>query len=310
MRGRRFTLILFMLMTMLVLISCGSDGSKRVTGGKLRVVATTNIVGDAVRSIAGDHVELSSLMGAGVDPHLFRATKGDISRLSNADVIFYSGLHLEAKLTDILEKMSRNKVVAALATAIPDSAIRYVDSVSSTPDPHIWFDVALWSHAITQITKTLSAVDTANRLDYERRTQILLDSMAALHQWIKKEVATISEERRVLVTAHDAFEYFGRAYNIDVRGLQGISTVTEAGLYDITHMIDTIVARKIKAVFVETSVSRKSIEVVVEGCRARDHNIAIGGQLYSDAMGTAGTPEGTYIGMVRYNVNTIVKALK
>lgn len=298
-----------MFSTLPYILSCGGD-SARVGGGKLRVVATTNIVADAVRSIAGDKVELSSLMGAGVDPHVYRATKGDIDRLNQADVVFYNGLHLEAKLSDILDKMSRSKTVAALSDNVPDSAIRYVDSLGHTPDPHIWFDVELWSHAIRQITLTLSSVDTANRVSYESRTSALIDSMKALHEWVIKQVSSIDESSRVLVTAHDAFEYFGRAYDIDVRGLQGISTVTEAGLYDITHMIDTIVSRKIKAVFVESSVSRKSIEAVVEGCRSKHHEVSIGGQLYSDAMGAAGTAEGTYIGMVRYNVTTIVEALR
>lgn len=303
--------LLLLVSVTLFLLSCSANKSgSSNSNGKLKVVATTNIVGDAVNSIAGDRVELVSLMGSGVDPHLYKATKGDINHLYTADIIFYNGLHLEAKMSDILKKMSADKIVIPLAQAIPDSAIRFVDSSSHTPDPHIWFDVSLWSQAIGEITKTLSKADTAYQETYELRTAALLDSMKELHQWVGEQLATVEKAQRVLVTAHDAFGYFGRAYDVDVRGLQGISTVTEAGLYDITHMIDTMIARKIKAIFVESSVSRKSIDAVVEGCRARGHDIIVGGQLFSDAMGTKGTPEGSYIGMVRYNVRTIVNALK
>lgn len=303
--------LLLLVSVTLFLLSCSANKSgSSNSNGKLKVVATTNIVGDAVNSIAGDRVELVSLMGSGVDPHLYKATKGDINHLYTADIIFYNGLHLEAKMSDILKKMSADKIVIPLARAIPDSSIRFVDSSSHTPDPHIWFDVSLWSQAIGEITKTLSKADTAYQETYELRTAALLDSMKELHQWVGEQLATVEKAQRVLVTAHDAFGYFGRAYDVDVRGLQGISTVTEAGLYDITHMIDTMIARKIKAIFVESSVSRKSIDAVVEGCRARGHDIIVGGQLFSDAMGTKGTPEGSYIGMVRYNVRTIVNALK
>lgn len=292
-----------------MLIGCGSQKQKE-DDPRLRVVTTTGMIGDAVRMIAGDRVSWSSMMGPGVDPHLYKATKGDIDRFYTAELILYNGLNLEAKLTDVFEKMARNKRTVAVCGKVPDSLLRFPAAFAGHPDPHLWFDLSLWSNAVIATGAALASLDSVNAKLYDRNTTALLDSLDNLHEWIKAEVQKIPVDQRVLVTAHDAFGYFGRAYGLEVKGLQGISTVTEAGLYDITAMVDLLVAGKIKAVFVESSVPRKSIEAVVEGCRARGHEIVIGGELFSDAMGQAGTPEGTYFGMVRHNVNTIVQALK
>ncbi len=291
---------------------CGrSEKAGRATAaGKIRVVATTGMIGDAVRVIAGDHVVLNSLMGPGVDPHLYRAAKGDLDLLHEADLVFYNGLNLEAKMADVLKKMGRTKTTIAVGQSVPDTLLRYPDGPGGHPDPHIWFDVSLWMMVVDEIGQQLASKDPTNAEFYLRTTQSYLDTLEALHVWVADRLATIPEKQRVLVTAHDAFEYFGQAYHTEVEGLQGISTVSEAGLYDVTKMVDMLVKRDIKAVFVESSVPRKAINAVVDGCRSKGHEVTIGGVLFSDAMGKHGTAEGTYVGMVRQNVTTIVEALE
>lgn len=306
----RTTLVLMLLLLIGLVLFLGCAESKKERTGRLRVVATIGMISDAVKVIGGDKVEVTGLMGPGVDPHLYKAAKGDIDLLDNADLILYNGLNLEAKMTEIFEKMRNVKPTVAVAEGIQNSLLRRPPEFQGHPDPHVWFDVSMWKTAVQSVSEALAQNDTANKLIYESNLAPYLDSLEALHHWVAQEMSKIPQERRVLVTAHDAFGYFGRAYNIEVKGLQGISTVTEAGLFDVTHMIDMLVERKIKAVFVETSVPRKAIDAVVEGCRAKGHDIKIGGLLFSDAMGNENTPEGTYIGMVRANVNTIVKALR
>lgn len=303
---------LWIAVALIVAVSAVGCGPDTQTGADSRpqVVATTGMVGDAVRMIGRDKVRLSVMMGPGVDPHLYKATRGDIDRLNDARVIFYNGLHLEARLTDVFDKMARQKTVVALADGIDSTQLLNPAGSEGNPDPHIWFDLLLWRQAVARVTAVLCAVDTANASFYLANGKAYDDTLAVLHQWIAEQLSTIPEESRVLVTAHDAFEYFGRRYGMNVRGLQGISTVTEAGLRDIISMVDFLTARKIKAVFVESSVPRNTIEAVVAGCRERGHTVSIGGELYSDAMGAAGTPEGTFVGMVRHNVTTIVNALR
>ncbi len=291
-------------------VGCGGKQEASPPSSKLTVVTTIGMIADAVRNIAGDSVVLHGLMGPGVDPHLYKATKGDIDKLTSADIILYNGLNLEAKMTDIFKQMSGTKVAVPVGESVPDSLRRHPAQFEGHADPHIWFDVSLWKMAVQQVANALMTHDAKNRDYYARNAAAYLDSLTALDAWVRSEIGSIPADQRVLVTAHDAFGYFGKAYGIEVEGLQGISTVTEAGLYDVTHMIDGLVEKKIKAVFVESSVPRKSIEAVVEGCRSRGHEILIGGELFSDAMGKAGTAEGTYLGMVRHNVSSIVKALK
>jgi len=302
---------LFMiLLGWLLLAVAGCQSGKIVDDGKLKVVATTGMIGDAVINIAGDNVKLSTLMGPGVDPHLYKATKGDIDNLSTADIIIYNGLHLEAKMAEIFSRMGRSKTTVAVGAAIPDSLLRFPTEFEGHPDPHIWFDLSLWEIALEEVMTSLVMIDSANADQYRANGAAYLDSVRNLHGWVIEQIALIPEDQRILVTAHDAFGYFGRAYNMEVKGLQGISTVSEAGLYDVTRMVDMLVEREIRAVFVESSVPRKAIEAVVNGCLERGHEITIGGELFSDAMGEAGTPDGTYFGMVRHNVNTIVNALR
>lgn len=301
-------------LVMLILIAgCGGqsgEGGARRGDEKLRVVTTTGMITDAVRNIAGDLVHVDGLMGAGVDPHLYKASKGDIDLLEQADLVFYNGLMLEAKMAEVFTRMKRVKTTVAIGDAIPDSLLRFPSEFEGHPDPHIWFDLSLWRMATEQVMLTLVRIDSQHADQYQANGGAYLDSIIALHEWVREQVATIPKEKRVLVTAHDAFGYFGRAYNIEVAGLQGISTVSEAGLYDVAHMVDMLVNRNIKAIFVESSVPKKAIESVVEGCRERNKAVTIGGELFSDAMGAEGTVEGTYFGMVRHNVNTIVRALK
>ena len=312
---KRSSIVLYLALSLasalFLLGSCGgSEKSDSQSSGKIRVTTTIGMIASAVEEIAGDKVVLAGLMGPGVDPHLYKATKGDVDRLESADLILYNGLYLEAKMSEILEKMSRGKHVVAISETIDSSLLLSAAAAHGHPDPHVWFDVSMWSKSVETVVDALAKEDTANADYYRRRGAAYLDTLRALDDWVRQEIATIPKERRVLVTAHDAFNYFGRAYDIEVNGLQGISTVSEAGLYDVTQMVDMLVARGIKAVFVESSVPRKSIEAVVEGCQGKGHDVVIGGELYSDAMGEGGTPDGTYVGMVRHNVRTIVDALR
>jgi manganese/zinc/iron transport system substrate-binding protein len=266
------------------------------------------MIADAVANIVGDHAEVISLMGPGVDPHLYKATQGDLQKLTDADIVFYNGLHLEGKMGEVLEKLARTKTVVAVGGEIEESRLRTV--TNNIHDPHIWFNVDLWKEAVQVAAKTLISKDSVHANDYKLNTTSYLMQLDSLHTSIIEQVKEIPKTQRVLITAHDAFGYFGDAYGVEVRGLQGISTVAEFGLKDVTELVDFIIERKIKAIFVETSVSEKSINAVIEGCQQQNWNVRIGGSLYSDAMGPAGTPEGTYIGMVSKNVETIVSSLK
>lgn len=301
--------LLLNLAAFLLLLFLGCAANSDSDSGKLRVVTSIGMLADAVKVITEDSVEVTGLMGPGVDPHLYKATSGDVSLLDKADLIIYNGLNLEAKMAVIFKKMSASKKTLAAAEHIDSSLLRFPEYFKGHPDPHIWFDVSKWKTVVAASGIALMELDPANQKVYQKNLSGYLHVLDELHKWVKAQMATIPEDKRVLVTAHDAFGYFGEAYDIEVRALQGISTVTEAGLYDVTHMIDMLVEKKIQAVFVESSVPRKAIEAVVEGCRARGLDVTIGGELFSDAMGDEGTPEGTYIGMVRHNVNTIVKAL-
>ncbi len=297
----------------LALAGCGDGGGSddlSGSGGRLRVVTTTGIIEDAVRNVADTLADVTALMGPGVDPHLYKATQGNLSQLSAAQVVFYNGLHLEGKMVDALEKLGRTRPVVAVASGIDTAKLRRPAGFQGNYDPHIWFDVRIWTDAVRTVAAELKRLDPQHATQYERNAAAYIVRLDSLDEWIRREIATIPAERRVLITAHDAFGYFGRAYGIEVRGLQGISTVSEFGLADISGLVDLIVQRKIKAVFVESSVPKRSIEAVVQGTQARGHELRIGGELYSDALGAQGTPEGTYLGMVSANVNTIVNALR
>jgi manganese/zinc/iron transport system substrate-binding protein len=287
--------------------ACGND-SKSDTSDKLQITCTTGMIADAVQNVVGDRAAVVALMGVGVDPHLYKATPKDLALLRQADMVFYNGLHLEGKMAEILEKFGKQKTVLPVAEGIKKENLIQVNA--NTYDPHIWFDVALWSQIIDFIYRKVSEKDPKNADFYRQNAEKYTAELQKLHQNIKAQIAQVPENQRVLITAHDAFEYFGKAYQIEVRGLQGISTLAEFGLKDVTELVNFIVQRKIKAVFVESSIPKKSLEAVVEGCKQNRHNIKIGGTLYSDAMGAKNSPEGTYIGMVLANVKTIVENLR
>lgn len=286
-----------------------ADGSK-----KLRVVATTTMIGDLVSRVGGDRIDLTVIMGAGVDPHTFKPSPADFAALAKADLAFYNGLHLEGKMVETFEGKLRDKSVA-VAEAVPtDRLLSWQEGQGGAHDPHVWFDVSLWSLAADAVRDALVRVDPAGADGYRQRAAALSSSLAALHEEARTKLASIPAERRVLITSHDAYSYFGKAYAVDVRGLQGISTETEAGIQGINGAVDFILQRKIPAIFVESSVSPKTIERVQADCKARGFDVRIGGELFSDAMGQPGQHPGyaveTYEGMVRYNVDTIVNALK
>ena len=293
-----------------VLVMGCSTSKQEDSSSKPFVVTTTGMLADAVKNIVGDSANVEALMGPGVDPHLFKATQGDLTTLTNADLVVYNGLHLEGKMGEVLEKLGKLKPVIAAGESIPEDRRRNSTQYANAYDPHIWFDVSLWTIAVQQLSIELQKLHPKNAGYYKRNTDQFVKHLSELDKQVRNAISEIPEEQRILITAHDAFEYFGAAYDIEVRGLQGISTVSEFGLRDITNLVDFIVEREIKAVFVETSVSKRAINAVVEGCKQKGFEVAIGGSLYSDAMGAPGTPEGTYVGMVLSNVNTIVKALK
>lgn len=289
--------------------AAGNGASAKAVAFPIGIVATTGMVADLVQGVGGTHVQVTGLMGPGVDPHLYKASAGDIDRLSSAAMIFYSGLNLEGKMGDIFVKMARTRPVVAITEQIDESLLREPPEFAGHFDPHLWFDVGLWSQTADTVAQALADFDPTHAAEYRANAKRLMADWQALHVWCREQVARIPPAQRVLITAHDAFGYFGRAYNMEVVGLQGVSTVSEFGLADVQRIVDLLVARKIPAIFVESSVPRRSIEAVVAGARARGHEVKIGGTLYSDAMGQPGTVDGTYVGMVRANVRTIVDAL-
>jgi manganese/zinc/iron transport system substrate-binding protein len=297
---------------LLLLLAACQSSDKKNSDEKLKIVTigTTGMIADALRELSGDRAENTLLMGPGVDPHLYKVTQGDLAKLREADIIFYNGLHLEGKMGEVLEKLAAQKKVVAFSDGVEREQLRHSGEQEGAYDPHIWFDVALWSKAVSYAARQLEQADTSNKEYYAANAALYLQRLDSLDHWVGATIRTIPVESRLLITAHDAFGYFGEAYGIEVKGLQGISTVSDYGLSDVKSLVDLIVQKKIKAIFVEASVSDRSIRAVVEGCRARGHEVRIGGTLYSDSMGSAGTPEATYIGMVSSNVNTIVNALR
>ena len=295
-----------------ILIGTGCDPKEQPdasTEGKLRVVTTIGMITDIVKNVGGDRVDVIGMMGPGVDPHLYRPTAKDVQRLSSAHLIFYNGLHLESKTGDVLAKMSGDTKAVAVTDAVDRSLLLTPPEYEGQYDPHLWFDVKLWMKAVGKVRNTLSEFDPDNAVMYWTNAERYLVKLMELHEYVKGQAARVPPAQRVLVTAHDAFNYFGKAYGFEVRGLQGISTATEAGIADVQELATFIAERRIPAIFVESSVSSKSLEAVKAAVRSKGFNVEIGGELFSDAMGNAGTPEGTYIGMVRHNIDTIVNAL-
>lgn len=293
-----------------LMAGCSGGTAPEATEGKWKVTATTGMVADIVKQVGGDHVEVTQLMGPGVDPHLYKASEGDIRRIDEAEILFYSGQHLEGKMGEIFEKIGKTKPVKAVTAKLAKEDLLADPAAPEYPDPHVWFDVSLWMKSVEQVRDDLAAIDPAHQNAYQANAQTYLQELKKLDEYARTQLASIPKEQRVLVTAHDAFQYFGRAYDVEVLGLQGISTASEYGLKDVQQLVDTLVQRRIKAVFIESSVPKRSIEAVVQGAAAKNHTVSIGGELFSDAMGEPGTPEGSYIGMVKHNVDTIVGALK
>lgn len=293
----------------LLFTGCGG-AEKSVKSNKVSIVTTTGMIADVVKNVGKDSVTVQALMGPGVDPHLYKATQGDLGRLQDADIIFYNGLHLEGKMGEVFEKLERIKNVVPVAGRIDVSRLLSDSIYKDAHDPHVWFDVSLWASTIEVVVDILSKEDPENAAFYQKNGKDFNAELSLLDNWVRTQISTVPEDKRILITAHDAFNYFGRAYDIEVRGLQGISTLSEFGLKDRVDLVNFIVEKQIKAVFVETSVSQKNINAIIEGCQQEGHNVIVGGYLFSDAMGAEGTPEGTYMGMVRANVNTIVNSLR
>ncbi|HEX5720351.1 MAG TPA: zinc ABC transporter substrate-binding protein [Thermoanaerobaculia bacterium] len=273
-------------------------------------MTTTGIIGDVAQRIAGPHAKVEALMGPGVDPHLYKASESDVRRISEADLVLYNGLHLEGKMGDILTKMARTRPVVAVTEEVPQDLLREPPEFLGQYDPHVWFDVSMWAQTLGPIVRELSALDAEHAAEFQANAAALEKELTELDAWVKEQILTVPEPQRILVTAHDAFGYFGRRYGMEVVGIQGISTLSEAGLKDVDRVVSLVVDKKVPAIFVEASVPRRSIEAVQAAVRSRGHEVAIGGQLYSDSLGAANSPAGTYPGMVRANVTTIVNALR
>lgn len=298
------------------LISCTADnGGERQNdkNGKevIKIVATTGMIADIAQVVGGERVSVKGLMGPGVDPHLYKASAGDVSLLSHADLIFYNGLHLEGKMSEVFEQMKKRGIeTVAVTDGIDRGVLLTPPEFEGNYDPHVWFDVTMWMSAVETVRNSLAAADPDSADYYNANTEAYLKELSELNDYVKARAGEVPADRRVLITAHDAFNYFGRAYGFEVRGLQGISTDSEAGTRDVQNLASFIVERKIPAVFVESSVPPKYIEAVQAAVEAKGFDVKIGGELFSDAMGNPGTPEGNYKGMVRHNIDTIVNALK
>ncbi len=294
---------------MLLLAGCGSGGPATVDREVLRVVVTTGMIADVVREVAGERAEVVQLMGEGIDPHGYTPTRDDVAALLAADVVFFNGLLLEGKMEGAFEKVKNRGIGVHAVTGLISESMFMVDGEENERDPHVWMDVALWSEAVEAVLRVLTESAPEHAAEFAARAAAYQWQLEALQTYAREVIGTIPEEQRVLVTAHDAFQYFGRAYGIEVRGIQGLSTESEAGVRDINELVDFIVARRIGAIFVESSVTDRNVRAVIEGAMSRGHELVVGGELFSDAMGPKGTYEGTYIGMIDHNVTSVARAL-
>ncbi len=273
------------------------------------ITTTVGMVNDIVQNVAGEKAKATAVMGAGVDPHLYKPTRDDVAAMIRADAVFYSGLMLEGKMADSLIKVGRSKPVFAVTELIDEEFLLESEEMEGHADPHVWMDPGAWAKATEAVGKSLSKFDPSNAALYQKNSAAYAAKCLELHAYGKKVLATVPEESRVLISSHDAFNYFGRAFGLKVMGVQGISTESEAGLKQINSLVDFIVENNVKAVFVESSVSPKNIEALVGGVKARGKELKIGGELFSDAMGEAGTYEGTYLGMLDHNITLVARAL-
>jgi len=312
---RRKLLSFSILMGVLILVACSEDhDEKNASDGEaagdepIEIVTTIAQIGDPISKIGGDLVRVDTLMGPSVDPHLYNPTQSDISKLDGADIVFYSGLNLEANMVEPLESISSEKTVLAIGETLPEDTLLEDEEEPGAPDPHIWFDYNLWQDALDAAVEKLKEYAPEHADEFEEGKQDYFAQLEELDEGAEK-LQNIPSDQRILVTAHDAFNYFGKLHDIEVVGLQGISTESEAGVSDVNDTIAIIEEHKVPAIFVESSVNQDTINAVIEGAADNGIDVEIGGELYSDAMGEEGTEEGTYIGMYKYNVDTIYEAL-
>jgi len=298
--------ISFLLFMAVLVVSCSTKEKEKKN--RLSILTTTQIIADGVRNIVGDSADVTSLMGSGVDPHLYKAAQSDMQKMNDADIIISNGLHLEGKMADVLHKYGKQKTVLEVAEGMDASLFRKVGN--NTPDPHLWFNVAMWKSGLEKVANSLYEKDPKNSEYYAKNWSNYSKKLDSLDNVVQKMVSEIPEKQRALVTAHDAFGYYAIRYGLEVKSLQGLSTLSNPGLKDIAELIDFIIERNIKAVFAETSVPEKNIRVLVDACESKGHVLVVGGSLYSDALGTEGTFEGTYEGAVLKNTSLIVEALK
>ena len=273
------------------------------------IVTTTSQIADMAKNVAGERATVRALMGEGVDPHLYRQTRADIAAMRNADLVLWNGLFLEAGLEDFLLELGNQQPVVALAERLPAERLLTDEDYPDKHDPHVWMDVALWAGLVDEVAAILSDADPDGAELFAANAEAYRAELETLDAYVHGSIASIPENARVLVTAHDAFQYFGRAYDIEVMGIQGLSTESEAGLARIGELVDILVEREVGAVFVESSVADRNIRALIEGAAAKGHSVSIGGELFSDAMGAPGTYEGTYVGMLDHNATVITRAL-
>jgi len=294
-----------------ILLSTGAQSADAARARKpYTIVATTGMVADVARNVAGERAEVIQLMGSGVDPHLYKPTRSDMQRLLRADVIFYNGLLLEGKMTDaLIRAATAGKKVYAVTELLDEQYLLEPEQFDGLYDPHVWMDPGAWTKTVGVVRDKLSAFDPDGTDQYAANAGAYAEKLSELDAYAKQVLESVPADQRVLVTAHDAFNYFGRRYDYEVVGIQGISTESEAGVQDIERLVDLLVERKIRAVFVESTVSQRNIKALLAGAKARGHEVVIGGELFSDAMGKPGTYKGTYIGMIDHNVTTIARAL-
>lgn len=313
-KGHNMNRVSIAILILTLLLSACKDGNLGsdvpISERTINLITTTGMIADVVKNVGGERVQVTALMGPGVDPHLYKASEGDVLSLQEADVIFYNGLHLEAQMGEVLERLNDfGKKTVAVTDKIDRSLLQSPPEFQGNYDPHVWFDVTLWMKTAEQVQETLAEVDPTNAPLYEANAEAYLKELGDLHQYVLDQAKTIPAEQRILITAHDAFNYFGRAYGFEVRGLQGISTEAQAGTADVQALAKFIVEKQIPAIFVESSVPQRNVEAVQAAVQSHGFDVKIGGSLFSDAMGTEGTPEGTYVGMVKHNIDTIVEAL-
>jgi manganese/zinc/iron transport system substrate-binding protein len=275
-----------------------------------RIVSTTGMVSDIVRQVVGRHGSVSGLIESGIDPHLFKPTRGHVKQLQDADVVFYSGLMLEGRMSENFTQLERSgKPVFAVTESLDKESLRSPPDFAGHYDPHVWMDVKAWSQCVGHVAESLAKFDPPHADEFRANAKKYRAELTRLDDYVRTSIESIPESQRVLVTAHDAFEYFSRAYGIEVKSVQGVTTESEAGVLDVNRLVDFLVERKLPAIFVESSVNAKNIQAVIEGAKSRGVTVQIGGELFSDAMGAEGTYEGSYIGMIDHNATIISRAL-